>query len=90
MTHIYHPTSYTWETQAIINNVIREYENPDNQEIEFDPFEYHDPWNMHIIYTPTKIDSDISQELSDEQYFITESEPLCSEPWEWWSEQLFC
>lgn len=92
MVRVHHPTSYTWETQAVINSIIREYENPDDLDVEFDPFEYHNPWEMHIIHTPSEVtpDSDTSQELSDEQYFTAESDSISPEPWEWWSEQLFC
>lgn len=92
MVRVYHPTSYTWEAHAIINSVIHEYENPDEQDVNYNPFEWHDPWNLRIIYTPPEItsDSDTTQELSEEQYFTSESESISPEPWEWWSEQLFC
>ena len=89
MVRVYHPISYTWETQALINSIIHEYEDPDEQDINFNPFEWHDPWELHIINTPPEITSS-SQEFSDDQYFTSESESISPEPWEWWTEQLFC
>lgn len=87
MVRVQRPISYTWEAQAVINSIIREYEDPDDLDVEFDPFEYHDPWEMHIIHTPPEV---TPEESPEEQYFESISEPMSPEPWEWWSEQLFC
>lgn len=87
MVRVHHPTSYTWETQAVINSIIREYEDPDDLDTDFDPFEYHNPWEMHIIHTPSEM---TPEESSEDQYFESISDSMSPEPWEWWSEQLFC
>ena len=92
MVKIYYPESMTWETQAIINSVIHEYEEPD-QEMEYNPFEWYDPWSMHIIHSPSE-ESQQQQDVtpsSEEEYFdVPSPDSFSPEPWNWWSEQLFC
>lgn len=85
---LYKPESYNWQMCAVINEIIRDYDHPSEEEVEpeYNPFERHDPWQMRIIYSPNE------EQEENLQLELEPSEPLGMDhmDWQWWSEQLFC
>lgn len=59
MCEIAQPEGISWETQAIIQNIINEYEDPNTYDQDFDPFKITNPYQLQIIHeTPEQINWD--------------------------------
>lgn len=50
MCEIAQPEGISWETQAIIQNIINEYEDPNTYDQDFDPFKITNPYQLQIIH----------------------------------------